>query len=108
MILPNEGSVGGGMTSDPAAAENTNNSPEIFVRGTDNALWTIAILPTQTGLSQWISLGGAMTSNPSVGVNSDGRLEVFVRGADNALWHIWQTSPDGSWSQWSSLGGGLT
>jgi hypothetical protein len=63
---------------------------EVFVRGTDNALWHIWQTTPNGTWSGWASLGGVLTSDPIVASNADGRLEVFVRGTDNALWHIWE------------------
>jgi len=103
-------SLGGLVTSDPAALDNSDGRLEVFARGADNALWhNWQTAPHAGPWSGWASLGGGITSDPSVVVNSDGRLEVFVRGEDNSLWHNWQTAPHaGPWSGWASLGGGIT
>ena len=103
-------SLGGVISSQLAAAVNTDGRIEVFGRGTDNALWHIWQTAPHAGpWSAWSSLGGRISSEPAVSVNSDGRLEVFARGTDDALWHIWQTAPHaGPWSAWSSLGGGIT
>ena len=101
-------SLAGGITSDPAAAVNTDGRLEVFARGTDDALWHIwQTVPHAGPWSAWGSLAGGITSDAVV-VNSDGRIEVFARGTDNALWHIWQTAPGaGPWSAWGSLAGTL-
>jgi M6 family metalloprotease-like protein len=99
--------LGGGMKGKPVVAQNADGRLEVFVRGTDNALWHIWQQPG--GWSGWHSLGGGLTADPVVGRNKDGRLEVFARGLDNGLWHIWQTFQAGQpWSGWHSLGGGMT
>jgi acylphosphatase len=100
-------SLGGGLTGGPVVATNADGRLEVFVWGTDNALWHIWQTVPNGGWSGWSSLGGGLTSNPTVGRNADGRLEVFVRGTDNSLYHIWQM-PTGGWSAWNPLGGGLT
>lgn len=108
--LPSSGwqSLGGLLTTPPAAANNLDGRIEIFARGTDNALWHIWQTAPNNGWSGWGSMGGIITSKPAVGRNQDGRLEVFARGNDGALWHIWQTAPNNGWSGWASLGGIIT
>ena len=101
-------SEGGVLTSDPAVANNADGRLEVFVRGTDNALWHNWQTAPNNGWSGWASEGGVLTSNITVGSNADGRLEMFVRGTDQALWHNWQTAPNNGWSGWASEGGVLT
>ena len=101
-------SQGGGLTSRATAARNQDGRLEVFVRGTDNALWHKWQVAPNSGWSDWASQGGVLMSSISAGQNRDGRLEVFVRGTDNALWHKWQVAPNGSWSDWASEGGVLT
>ncbi|MEH2385895.1 MAG: hypothetical protein V7K14_08975, partial [Nostoc sp.] len=64
---------------------------DVFVRGTDNALWHKWF---DGGWSGWESLGGILTSSPTAVSWSYGRIDVFARGTDNALWHQWF---DGAW-----------
>jgi acylphosphatase len=89
---------------------NSDGRLEMFVVGTDDALWhTWQTVAAGGPWSGWNSLGGVLTSEAVVALNSDGRLEVFVRGTDNALWHMWQTvAAGGPWSTWESLGGVIT
>jgi len=71
----------------------SNDRIDVFVRGTDNALWQAHY--SGTAGSQWTwykiddgtSLGPALAGAPSVihDMTSD-RFDVYVRGADNALW----------------------
>ena len=101
-------SMGGRLTTQPAAHINADGRLEVFARGTDNALWHIWQTARNNGWSGWASLGGVITSVPAIGRNKDGRLEAFARGTDGALWHIWQTAPNNGWSGWASLGGIIT
>ena len=94
----------GGVISMPVVARNADGRLEVFVQGSDGALWHIWQTAPNNGWSGWASLGGWITQ-PVVGQNADGRLEVFARGSDGALWHIWQTAPNNGWSGWASLGG---
>ena len=96
--------LGGVPTSAPAAASWAPGRQDVFVRGTDGALWHHWW--DRPNWSSWESLGGVLTSAPAVVARSPGRLDVFVRGADSALW---QRSWEGNrWSDWVSLGGVLT
>jgi uncharacterized protein YkwD len=101
-------SLGGVATSDPVVASNSDGHPEIFVRGTDNALYHQWQLANGTW-SGWSSLGGILPGTPAIGINQDGRLAVFVLGADNGLWIQTQLGAGASstWSGWNSIGEGL-
>jgi len=90
-------------------AQNADGRLEVFVRGSDDALWHRSqTLANSNNWSDWNSLNGVLTSSPAVFQNADGRLEVFVRGSDDALWHIWQTAANSNnWSDWNSLSGVL-
>ena len=77
---------------------------EVFVRGSDKAVWHMWQTAPNNGWSGWASMGGWVDIIKSAR-NSDGRLEVFVRGSDHAVWHKWQTAPNNGWSGWASLGG---
>ncbi|WP_208750680.1 hypothetical protein, partial [Bradyrhizobium daqingense] len=58
-------SLGGQITSDPAAIANSDGRLEAFARGTDNALWHIWQDKPHSGpWSGWASLGGVLLSDP--------------------------------------------
>jgi hypothetical protein len=88
----------GGVVFDPAAGNNLDGRLEVFVRGSDNALWHIWQTKPNNGWSGWSSLGGVIRGGPVGSRNADGRLEVFVKGTDDALWHTWQSAPNNGWS----------
>jgi hypothetical protein len=95
-------SIGGVATSGPDAASWSAGRTDVFLRGTDNALYHKAYAGAWYG---WESLGGVLTSDPGVVSWGPNRIDVFVRGTDNALYHkVWA----GAWYGWESLGGGLT
>jgi len=77
---------------------------EVFVRGSDRAVWHMWQTAPNNGWSSWASMGGWVDIISSAR-NADGRLELFVRGSDAAVWHNWQTAPNNGWSGWASLGG---
>ena len=96
-------SLGGVLTSGPGVSSWASGRLDVFVRGTDNALWHKWF---SGGWSGWESLGGVLTSDPAAVSWGPNRIDVFVRGTDNALWHKWWNGS--AWSGWESLGGVLT
>jgi hypothetical protein len=97
-------SLGGVLLSPPSAVCWAPNRIDVFVVGTDNALWHRWWDGQSWG--GWESLGGVLASPPvPVSWGAD-RLDVFVVGTDNALWHRWWDGQ--SWGGWESLGGILT
>jgi hypothetical protein len=102
--VPTWTSLGGSATSGPASSSWGPGRLDIFVRGTDNALWHRVSTGGLWGL--WESLGGVLASDPGAVSWGPNRLDVFVRGTDNGLYHRWW---DGSrWNGWEGLGGVLT
>ncbi len=95
-------SLGGVLTSEPAAVSWGFNRIDVFVRGPGNALWHRW---WGGSWSAWVSLGGKLTSAPTAASWGPGRIDVFVRGPDRAMW---QRSWSGAWSSWTNLGGVLT
>jgi murein DD-endopeptidase MepM/ murein hydrolase activator NlpD len=96
--------LGGTLTSAPAAASWAPGRQDVFVRGTDNALWHRWW--DGHAWNGWESLGGALNADPAVVSRAAGRLDVFVPGTDGA---VWQKSWDGSrWSLWGRHDGAST
>src|SRR5215469_3404740 len=97
-------SLGGVLESSPRVVAWAPNRLDIFVVGTDSALWHRWWDGSQWG--SWESLGGIIVSPPEVVSWNTNRLDIFALGTDHALWHRWW---DGSqWGGWESLGGTLT
>jgi chitodextrinase len=97
-------SLGGTLASAPAVASSGPSRIDVFMRGSDNALYQRTW--NGTSWSAWTSLGGVLTSSPSAISWGPNRIDVFVRGADNGLWHrSWNGT---AWSGWDSLGGVLS
>ncbi|MDF1505122.1 matrixin family metalloprotease [Roseisolibacter sp. H3M3-2] len=95
-------SLGGVLTSGVGVSSWAANRLDVFVRGTDNALWHKWFAG---GWSGWESLGGVLTSGPSAVSWGANRIDVVVRGTDNACWHkAWAPG----WTGWGSLGGIIT
>jgi len=96
--------VGGQLASGtgPAVCARGLNSLDVFVQGTDHALWYTHW--DGTTWSTWKSLGGGLASSPGVTSQANGKIDVFVRGTDGALWY--KEYSGSSWSSnWIGLGG---
>ncbi|MDQ6866003.1 MAG: Ig-like domain-containing protein, partial [Thermoproteota archaeon] len=102
------GPLGGNILGNPAVGRNADGRLEVFVVGTDHAIYHK--FQTSAGSNSWsgfASLGGYLISDPVVGQDADGRLDVFAIGADHAVWHTVETSVSNSnsYSGFFSLGG---
>src|SRR5207253_1066540 len=69
-------SLGGVLTSNPAAASMTMGRLDVFARGGDRALWHRWY--DANGWGNWESLGGILASGPAVSTWGTGRLDVFI------------------------------
>ena len=73
---------------------------DVFVRGTDNALWQLTY---DNGWTNWERRGGVLlTSDPMAVSWGPGRLDVFARGTDDALY---QFTYDNGGTSWERRGG---
>jgi hypothetical protein len=89
-------SLGGGITSDPAAVSWGPNRVDVFARGTDNRLyWKFW---DGTAWSSWNNVGNeTFTSGPGASSWGANRIDVFGRSSDNALYaNAW----NGAWTGW--------
>jgi hypothetical protein len=101
-------SLGGYVTSDPAATSRAVNTIEVFVRGGDGALWSRNTTDDGTHWTPWTNLGGQLLAGTGPAAYSWGilRTGVFVTGTNHALWHMW--SDNEGLHGWVNLGGYLT
>jgi Pro-kumamolisin, activation domain/Repeat of unknown function (DUF346) len=77
------------------------NRLDVFVKGTDNALYHKSW--NGSSWAAYENLGGILTSAPKAVSWGPNRLDVFVKGTDNALYHkSWNGT---AWGGWESLGG---
>jgi hypothetical protein len=100
-------SLGGKLTSDPAAAAVSDGQLEVYVRGTNGALYEKGTSDLGNYWSDWASLGGQLLvgTGPAAyawGGYDNPHLGMFVTGTDHALWYM------GDDYKWESLGGYLT
>ena len=96
-------SLGGQATSGtgPAVASWSAGRLDVFVEGTNGALWHKSF--NGATWSGWQSLGGKLTSSPAATSPTSRVIDVFARGSDGAVWYKeWNGA---AWSSWHSLGG---
>jgi hypothetical protein len=94
----------GGITDAPPAAAGASEFINVFVRGTDGALWTNRTSDGRT-YDGWRSLGDRLTSAPAA-VGGGGRTHLFTRDEQGMIWT--RTSNDGrTFSAPTLLGGPL-
>jgi len=98
--------LGGEARGGPAITAWSGGRLDVFVRGTDDALWHKAYDSNTGQWTAWDSLGGVLRSAPGAVSWGTDRIDVFVRGTDDAVWHRWLEN--GAWSVWESLGGVVT
>jgi hypothetical protein len=101
--------VGGQTNSNPAASSAQAGTIDLFMRGTDNALYTRHF--TGSSWSSWTHLGGSLTSGPAAAVpqvetsfpNSvPWGTEVIAVGPDQHLWANLKPV-GGNWTGWHFL-----
>ncbi len=91
------------FSSDVTVASNADGRLEVFVRGSDNAMWHKYQLSPNGGWSNWYSLGGSFTDKPAAYRNADGRMQVFARGTDGNLGTAYCQS-NGVWTNFYGMG----
>jgi hypothetical protein len=92
----------GGFVGRPATLSRNSEVTNVYVRGTDAALWQLACRGRRW--AGWSRVDGAvLASAPAAGSSGPGHEAVFAVGADGALWaNEWVT--DSGWRGWESLG----
>ena len=91
--------VGGRSTVAPAAVVLASGETDVFVRGTDNALWRASRARGSTHCS-WQRIGGALTSAPTVALFPSGpeTTDVYAMGADSNVWEIRHVTGTSTWT----------
>ena len=99
--------LGGYLTSSPAAASPGSGRVNVFVRGSDGAVYQ-RYWPNAGSWSNWTSLGGQIPAGTGPAASSwgSGRLDLLVQGMNGALYH--KSYSGSTWSSWENLGGYLT
>ncbi len=103
----------GNTISGPGVCSWAPDRRDVFVRGTDNALWHRWYASDQFGVGEiegwadWESLWGTLASDPAAASWGENRIDVFAMGPDRSLRHIcYDTSLggyEGGWQDWESL-----
>ncbi|CAI6087140.1 unnamed protein product [Clonostachys chloroleuca] len=105
-LYPNWRSIGGVFTGTPAVVSWGPGRIDVFVRGTDNAVyhkWQNGGGTDFLPAGNFENLGGTIFSNISAVSWGPNRIDLFALGTNNACWHRWW---DGAaWRGWESLGG---
>ncbi len=100
-------SLGGGISSAPAAVALGSGMITVFVRGGDGALWTKSTTNGGSSWSSWTSLGGGILAETGPAASPrTGGYDVFVTGNNHALWQ--KTVASSGTVGWHSLGGYLS
>jgi hypothetical protein len=94
--------LGGVANSDPEISSWGPNRRDVWVRGTDNALWHKWWDGSWHG---WESLGGKLASGPGAVEWGQGRIDVVARAENNSVLHWWW---NGSTWQSENIGGNIT
>ena len=97
--------LGGALTSAPAAASWATGRLDVFARGTSGEL--IHLGYNGFWATDWQDLGGsiALDSSPAAVASAVHPLDVFVRGQDDTLWHKYYSGS--TWSAWDSQPGAI-
>ena len=106
LATPSWKSLGGSFQGNPFGVRNSDGRLEVFVRGTDNALWFAAQTFQGGTWTPFVSLGGVIISNPTAVKDTTGHIAVFALGTDGAVWTRAQiTAGIDKYSDWTSIGG---
>ena len=84
------------IVGQPAAYGSGTDRVDVFVRGTDNAVYQRTFEHGCWG--RWIKLGGNVTDSPTVAFTSPTQWTVVARGTDGKVWQR------GTTGGWTSLG----
>lgn len=79
--------LGGVLESMPVVVSDQANRQDVYVIGTDSALWHRYW--DGTAWRPWRSLGGTLVSKPAVASWGPDRVDAFAFGTDYAIWHNW-------------------
>jgi hypothetical protein len=97
---PLEG-LDGGCLGPPSVASWGAQRLDVFVRGTDNALWQMW---WDGQWHSWYSLGGILTAEPVVVAAQNNQLDIFVLGTQASFcWKGWRNS----WLDWQCPDNGM-
>jgi hypothetical protein len=92
---------GNALTLPPTVSRNADGRLEVFVTGSDGALYHIWQHTPGGTWGGWFLFSDQtspqLIGNGSVAQNKDGHLEFLAQAGDGTLWHLWQTNAETSW-----------
>jgi hypothetical protein len=92
-----------GVGKQIAVAGNVDGCLEVFVVGSDGAVWHTWQTAPNNGWSGWVSMGGGAAKRLAV-ARLAGRVDVLAIRSDDSVWHTAQTvAGAGPWSDWAPL-----
>jgi alpha-galactosidase len=86
-------SLGKRILGQPVAYGSAGGRIDLFVRGTDQAVWRAAFVAGRWG--RWTSLGGSVSDSPAVAFTSPAAWTVFAPGGDGRIHTL---AAGGRWS----------
>jgi D-alanyl-D-alanine carboxypeptidase len=99
-------SLGGpaAFSGPPVVGYNADQRMQIFLRGSDNNIWTAA-KALNGAWGAWSSIGGDVRGAVTVGYQTNGAIQIFARSSSNTVITASQGGPNGTFGAWSDLGG---
>ncbi|MCX5208382.1 glycoside hydrolase family 27 protein [Kitasatospora sp. NBC_00240] len=95
LALGTAGSTGPGSIQGEPAVVSSAGGVDVFVRGTDNALWANTYKNGAWG--SWVNLGGTLSASPTAASLGRDRIDVFVRSTDGKVYQkTFQQTPGAS------------
>ena len=94
--------VGGRSAVAPTAVQLPTGQTDLFVRGTDNALWMTTRASATAAFGAWQRIGGILTSAPTVTIFPSTSLRLYALGKDGNLWMAVHALSGGPWT-WTQL-----
>jgi 5-hydroxyisourate hydrolase-like protein (transthyretin family) len=102
-------SLGGNCTSAPAATSPSSGVINVFVQGTNGAVYEKTTTNNGATWSGWTSLSGVLAagSSPAATSPASSAIDVFVQGTNGAVYEKTSSDSGATWTGWTSLGGVL-
>ena len=88
-------SLGGAAIGDVALVMDADGTPQVVVRGTNDAAY--AKSTTASATATWTPLGGVLATSPSAAAEDATSSSVWVRGSNDVVYRI---QYDGRWGRW--------
>lgn len=99
-------SLGGVLTSGPAACKVWDGRMHVFVRGTDGAIWLNTWEGRWEGWSRLSAPPAGLTNDVPAAVGARGLVHVYARATDETFWRLrWEA---GGWQPWERVHNEIT